>query len=134
MIRFQLLRHRNEVLPLHIMKTEKNLRHNIIAGLTSQPNREIQSLDIKIYDSPIKRFFLNLLGKKHNHIPVKMKADFTRTFVEEDTKILSTQRFHYTDKFSYEQLKELKNGKELVNHGGTFINTLVNNINKAIER
>lgn len=130
MIKLNIIRSKNTILPLFLSKTEKALATQILSGIKSSPVTETQLLQVKIYDKPISRFLSKFLEMPQNLVHSKMKAVFTRAGY--DGEKLGAKEYHFTDVFSATQIDELKAGKNLANEKDSFINKLIDNINKSI--
>lgn len=130
MIKFNMIRNKTNTLPLFLSKTEKMLAAQITEGITSSPVREIQLLQLKIIDKPFPKFIFKFFNMPENLVYSKLKAVFTRYYFDGDK--LNAKNYNFVDTFSLEQMTALKAGKNLVNEKGSFLNKLVNNINKAI--
>lgn len=131
MIKFNMVRNKNKIACSHVLKMQKTLAKQISEGINSSPYKEMHMLEMKIYDRPVSRFLFKFFEVSEDSIPLKVKAVFTRADYQKGK--LSAKKYNFTDNFSLSQLNELKNGKDLVHKKGTFLNRLVNTINRAVE-
>ena len=131
MIKLNLMRNRAGVVSYAISKTKQNMQKQILEGIKSSPYAETQYLSVRINDHPVDRFITEMLDIGEEVVNAEMKAEFTRAYME-DGKLLA-KKYNFTDKFSANQLTEIKKGKNLVARRGSFLNKLVKSINKAIE-
>lgn len=129
MIKLDIVRYQNKIMPKLLTKTESNLQKQILGGLNSLPARETQLISVKIFDRPIARFLANLLEIGEEIVPIKMKTTFMR--VQTDNEFGAIRK-DFKDVVSLQEVKDLKKGKNLVLKEGSFLNKLVKNINDAI--
>ena len=131
MIKLNLMRNRAGVTSYALSKTKQNMQKQILEGIKSSPIAETQYLSIKINDHPVDRFITEMFDIGEEVVKADMKAEFIRAYME-DGKLMA-KKYNYTDSFSADQLTEVKNGKNIVDKRGSFLNKLVQKINKAIE-
>lgn len=131
MIKFNMVRSKNKTAYSQVQKLQKTLAKQITEGINSSPYKEMHTLEMKIYDRPVSRFLFKFFEVGEESIPLKVKAVFTRAGYEKGK--LGAKKYDFTDNFSLSQLNELREGKDLVHKKGSFLNRLVNTINKAVE-
>ncbi len=130
MIRFDMIRNKNNLITVGSKKFQTELCRQIDKGIVSSPFKETQKISIEIYDKPILRKLAEILEIGEDLIKVKAKTIFVRSHVENNKKL--ERKFVFEDKFSGDQLTLLKSGNDIVDKKGSFLNQLTENINRAI--
>lgn len=130
MIKLNIIRSKNSILPVFYTKAQKALAKQISEGIKSSPFDETQLLQVKIYDRPISRLFCKFFEMPESFVSPKVKAVFTRARF--DGEKLGAQKYTFTDTFNPKQIDELKAGKNLAEEKGSFVHKLLENINKSI--
>lgn len=130
MIRLNMIRNKNNIITTGTKKIHEELVKQIDTGIKSSPIKEKHSISLEIADKPLARAFAKILELGEDIIKVKIKTVFVRSHFENDKNI--ERKFIFEDKFSGDQITLLKKGRNIVNKKGSFLNNLVENINKAI--
>ena len=130
MIRFDMIRNKNNLITVGSKKFQTELCRQIDKGIVSSPFKETPKISIEIYDKPILRKLAEILEIGEDLIKVKAKTIFVRSHVENNKKL--ERKFVFEDKFSGDQLTLLKSGNDIVDKKGSFLNQLTENINRAI--
>ncbi len=130
MIRLNMIRNKNNIITTGTKKIHEELVKQIDTGIKSSPIKEKHSISLEIADKPLARAFAKILELGEDIIKVKIKTVFVRSHLENGKNI--ERKFIFEDKFSGDQITLLKKGRNIVNKKGSFLNNLVENINKAI--
>lgn len=130
MIKLNIIRSKNSVLPVFYTKAQKVLAKQISEGINSSPFDETQLLQVKINDRPVSRFFCKLFDMPESFVSPNVKAVFTRARF--DGEKLGAKKYTFTDTFNMKQIDELKAGKNLAKEKGSFLHKLLENINNSI--
>lgn len=130
MIRLNMIRNKNNIITTGTKKIHEELVKQIDTGIKSSPIKEKHSISLEIADKPLARAFAKILELGEDIIKVKVKTVFVRSHFENGKNI--ERKFIFEDKFSGDQITLLKKGRNIVNKKGSFLNNLVENINKAI--
>ena len=82
MIRFDMIRNKNNLITVGSKKFQTELCRQIDKGIVSSPFKETQKISIEIYDKPILRKLAEILEIGEDLIKVKAKTIFVRSHVE----------------------------------------------------
>lgn len=131
MIRLEILRTPKYTKLTNIKNANANLKKQILEGFKSTPFNETQVLDITIKDKPFKRFLYKLAQKDTSKLEVELDANFTRAY--QDEKNLSAKHYCFSSFIPMREIEAIEKDKDLVPIKNSFVNRIMNWVNKSIE-